>query len=186
MSALALAGATAAFVVVRETSDQGARIEARLSVVALALLLAALARGWARLVPLPILLLGGTYGAQLVAHDSTLDAGAAAVGAGLLLASELAYWSLEEREGIPVERGAYARRAGVVAAMGSGALLTVLALLAVASLVRGTGLAIDLAGALALGALALGAWALAQERRKRSGDDGAAEERAERTRARSA
>ncbi|MFO7572131.1 MAG: hypothetical protein R6W48_05950 [Gaiellaceae bacterium] len=135
-----------------------------MALIAIALLIVALARGWPRLVPAPILALGGIYGAQLVVDDAVLDPGAAAVAAGLLLTAELAYWSLEERERIRSETGEAIRRLAYLAALGATAVFSSLVLLALADAFRARGLAIDLLGALAVGAAVVGVWLLARGR----------------------
>jgi hypothetical protein len=83
-----------------------------LGVVALA---AALLRSSAGLVPWALALLGGSYALALVLADGDLDARAGFVAAGLLLAGELAYWSVEARRW-PLEHSAAARArlAGIV------------------------------------------------------------------------
>lgn len=140
------------------------RFEARAAIVAVALLLVALARGWPRLVPAPIVVLGAVYAAQLVADDAALDASAAVVAAGLLLTAELAYWSLDERRRVPAEAGEVARRIAYVAALGASALVVTLALLTLADAVRVRGLAVDLLGIVAAVAAVAGVWALARGR----------------------
>ncbi|HSJ93503.1 MAG TPA: hypothetical protein VK896_05650 [Gaiellaceae bacterium] len=123
-----------------------------------------LVRGWPRLVPLPIIALGGVYVAQLAVDDAVLDPSAAAVGAGLLVAAELAYWSLDERERIPAEPGTNARRLAYVAGLGAMAILVGLVLLTLADAFRARGLAIDLLGAVAAVSAVVGVWILARER----------------------
>lgn len=144
--------------------EDASGIETRTAGIALVLLTVLLVRGWPRLVPVPVLLLGGLYAARLVADEPSLDAGAAAVAAGLLLAAELAYWSLDERRSVPAEAGEGARRLAYVAALGAVAVVVSLALLTLADLFRAQGLAVDLLGILAAAALVTGAWLLARNR----------------------
>jgi hypothetical protein len=66
-----------------------------LGVVGLVLLLVALLRPAAALVPWGLAALGGAYGLALVLADADLDAPAGFVAAGLLLVGELAFWSAE-------------------------------------------------------------------------------------------
>ena len=94
-----------------------------LGVVALA---GALLRPRAGLVPWALALLGGSYALALVLADGDLDARAGFVAAGLLLAGELAYWSVEARRW-PLEHSAAAR-----------ARLAVIVILALAAATAGT------------------------------------------------
>ncbi|GIU95561.1 MAG: hypothetical protein KatS3mg012_2018 [Gaiellaceae bacterium] len=138
------------------------RFHGRVAIVALIALAVVLVRGWARAVPAPVVVLGGMYAAQLVVDDAPLDAGAAVVAAGLLVTAELSYWSLEERERVEAEAGEGWRRLAYVAALGAGAVVTSLALLALAGAVRAAGLAVDLLGIVAAAAAIVGVWALAR------------------------
>jgi hypothetical protein len=113
---------------------------------------------------LPLLAVVGIYAAQLAVDDEALDPGAALAAAGLLVTAELAYWSLEERDGVRAERGEALRRIGILAGMAVGAVLTALLLLALVDAVRTRGLAIDLVGA-AAAAAALAAIVLLARRR---------------------
>ena len=84
--------------------EQFEAADVRVAAVAFVALIAAIVRGWAWLVPASIALVGGSYAAELAIDDVPLDAAAPIVAIGLLLASELAYWSLDERdEGCPTE-----------------------------------------------------------------------------------
>ena len=141
-------------------------VAARSAAVALLVLLAALANGWAWLVPVAVALAGGTYAAELSLDHAPVDAAAPAVAVGLLLAAELAYWSLDERERIPGEAGEGLRRAGFVALLGLGAFLVGATVLALADTIGGGGIALDLLGTVAaVGALlAIFAAALTERR----------------------
>jgi hypothetical protein len=153
-------GATAlAAVPIARGSDTVATVSIRVAVVAVVALTAILVVGWARLLPLPLVTIAGLYAAQLAVDDEPLDAGVALVAAGLFLTTELAYWSLEERAGLRVERGELLRRIAVVAALALGALVLASAVLALADGLQARGLAIDLVGA-AAAAAALAAVAL--------------------------
>ena len=72
-----------------------------------------------------------------------------AVALLVLLAAELAYWSLDERERVPGEAGEGLRRAGFVALLGLGAFLVGATVLALADAIGGGGLALDFLGAAA-------------------------------------
>jgi hypothetical protein len=161
LTALACATGVAALVLVR-AEGVAVRFEGRAAIVALAVLAIALARGWPRAVPAPILVLGGMYATQLVVDDVSLDPSAAVVAAGLLVTAELSYWSLDERDRVVGEAGEGARRLAYVAAIGALAAVVSLALLTLADAIRAQGLALDLLGALAAAAAVVGAWALAR------------------------
>jgi hypothetical protein len=134
---------------------EGGRSAATLTAVtALVVLVVALVSGWARLVPVPLLLVGALYAVELVADDAPLDTAAPAVAGGLLVAAELAYWSLDERERVRGERGALLGQLAVVAALGVAAGVVAATLLVAADAVHAHGLGADVAGA-AAAALAL-------------------------------
>jgi hypothetical protein len=104
-------------------------------------------------VTVGIFLLGGGYGLHLVLDEPALDARAALVGAGLLLAAELANWSIELRREVTREPGRTMRRLAAELVLCVGGLLVAALVLAAADLGRVGGIAIELAGAAA--ALAL-------------------------------
>ena len=119
-------------------------------------LVAAVVLGWSSLVPASIVLIGSAYAVHLALDDPTLDTRAPLLAAGLLLAAELAYWSLEERQNVRTEAREQLRRLTVVAALALGSLFVGAVLLAVADVARTRGLAVDLVGAAAAaGALLL-------------------------------
>jgi hypothetical protein len=117
--------------------------------VALLALLAAVVLGWSSLVPASLLLLGAAYATHLAADDTALEAKAPLVAAGLLVTAELAYWSLEERDGLRADPGESLRHLGLVALLALGGLVAGSTLLAVSDLARAEGLALDLLGAAA-------------------------------------
>jgi hypothetical protein len=119
------------------------------------LLVAALVLERPSLVPAAALLVGGLYGAQLAIAGEPLDVLAPVVAAGLLLAVELAYWSIEERVRWEGDPGDGARRAALVALAGAGAFLVAALLLVLVDAVRARGLALDLVGAAAAAAVLL-------------------------------
>jgi hypothetical protein len=149
-----LACALAAFAVVRG-SDLVVHVGIRIVAVGIGVLVVALVLGWARLVPLALGLLGGVYALYLAVDDPPLDVSVPVFAAGVLVTAELAYWSLEEREKVPVERGEALRRAAIVAVEGLVALILGGGLLALADVARTRGLAIDLFGAAAAAAALL-------------------------------
>jgi hypothetical protein len=137
-------------------SDTVLAVGVRLAALALVALLGAVVLGWSGLVPVGAALLGAAYATRLAADDVALDVRAPLLAAGLYLAVELAYWSLEARLRALGERGADLRRLAVVLLLALGSLAVGALLLAVSDLVRTGGLAIDLLGAAAAaGALVL-------------------------------
>jgi len=122
---------------------------------ALLLALALLAR-LGGLVPWAILLAGAEYGAFLAIHETSVDGYAPIYAAGLLLVTELAYWSMEPRVQGAVGEGLTTRRvtlliAVCVAAGGIGGLI-----LAMSEASVNGGLWLEALGvAAAVGALAL-------------------------------
>jgi hypothetical protein len=97
------------------------------------LLLFALLRHVDDAVPWAIVLLGGAYAIPLFVRGNGIDEGAPLVGAGLLLCSELAVWSFDERWRIKAERAVVIARGTAVALLvlaGLGASALVLALAA--------------------------------------------------------
>lgn len=122
---------------------------ARVAAVAFVALVAGIVRGWTWLVPAAIALAGGSYAVELAIDDAPLDVGVPVVTVGLLLAAELAHWSLDERIRVPGDPGQGLRRAALVALAAAGALVVASALLALVDEVRGRGLALDVVGVLA-------------------------------------
>jgi hypothetical protein len=92
------------------------------------LLLFALLRRVDDAMPWALVLLGGAYAIPLFVRGSAIDEGAPLVAAGLLLCSELAAWSFDERWRIKAERV-------VVVARGTAVALLVLAGLGASALV---------------------------------------------------
>ena len=121
----------------------------RVAVAALAVLVAGLVRGWTLFVPVALVLVGGVYAAQLAVDDAPLDAAAPAFTAGLLVAAELAYWSIDERERVRGEPGDGLRHVARMAGLGVAGLLVAAVLLAAADTIRARGLGADMAGAAA-------------------------------------
>jgi hypothetical protein len=122
---------------------------ARVGAIAVLALVAGVVLGWATMIPVAAALAGGLYAAELAIADAPLDLAVPAVAAGLLLCTELAYWSLEERTRWRGHAGDGPRRAGFVVLLGVGAFLVAALLLALVDAVRARGLALDLLGATA-------------------------------------
>ena len=121
----------------------------RLAVVAVVGLAAVLAVGLPTLVPAPFVVVGGLYAVQLVVDDAPLDPAAPAFAAGLVVGVELAYWSLDERDGARGEPGDDLRRSAYVAGLGVAALLVAAVVMALVDVVRARGLGVDVLGAVA-------------------------------------
>jgi hypothetical protein len=92
---------------------------------------------------------GGAYAVELAVDDAPLDLAAPAVGVGLLLAAELAYWSLDERGRAPSDTGQSVRRAALVAGGAASALVLSSVVLALVDPFDANGLAVDVLGAFA-------------------------------------
>ena len=146
-----------------DASDVVLDIGVRLCAVALLALVAALVLAWPSLVPAALVLLGASYATQLAVDDEPLDFRAPLFAAGLLLAAELAYCSLEERENVHGEPGDALRRVGLVALLALGTLAVGAVLLVVTDAMRAGGLAVDLLGAAAAAALLLLVVAVARD-----------------------
>jgi len=121
----------------------------RIGAVAFVALVAGIVLGWTPLIPVSVAAAGGLYGVELAIADAPLDTAAPGVAAGLLLCTELAYWSGEERTRWLGDAGDGLRRAAVVALLGAGAFFVTAVLLALVDAVRTRGLAVDLLGAIA-------------------------------------
>jgi hypothetical protein len=126
----------------------------RVTLIAVVALILVLALGLPSFVPVPFLVVGGVYAAQLAVDDVPLDAAAPAFAGGLLVGVELAYWSLDGQERVRGQPGDDLRRLAYVAALGVGALVVSAVLLALADAIRARGLSVDVVGA-AAAALAL-------------------------------
>jgi hypothetical protein len=115
------------------TRDPGlAPITVAIAVSGGVLLLYALLRGVHDLMPWPVVSLGIAYAIPLFVRGSGVDEGAPLVGVGLLLCSELAAWSFDERWPIKAERAVVVARGTAVAllslaALGASALVVALA-----------------------------------------------------------
>lgn len=127
----------------------------RVAAVALVALIVALVLGWTPLVPAALVLVGGLYAAQLAIDDAALDGASPVFAAGLLVTAELAYWSLDEREGVPGEAGEGLRRVAFVTLLGIATLLVAAGLLVLVDSVRAEALALDVLGAVAAAAALL-------------------------------
>jgi hypothetical protein len=129
--------------------DAFQEVGVRIGAVAVVALVAGVVLGWAPLIAVAAALAGGLYATELALADGPLDVAVPAVAAGLLLCTELAYWSLEERTRWRGEAGDGLRRAAFVALLAVAACLVAASLLALVDAIRARGLALDLLGAVA-------------------------------------
>ena len=111
-----------------------------------------LLRGRAWAVPWSLLLLGSAYAGSLFLPERGVDENAPVVALGFVLLAELAYWSLELRTPIAPEPGMLPRRAALVAAAASGALVVALLAVAATAIPLGDGVLWDFVGVLAAAA----------------------------------
>ncbi|MGH3003057.1 MAG: hypothetical protein ACRDM1_10440, partial [Gaiellaceae bacterium] len=124
---------------------------------ALALLSLGLVFRWRSTIPWAVILAGAGY---LVGVEGrpVVDGWAAVVGVALLLAAELASWSMEHDRRIPSEGALVLRRATTLAALAAAALLVNFVLLAAAALSASAGVllaAVGVAAAVAAVSLVL-------------------------------
>ena len=115
--------------------------------IGVALLAAGLVLRWPSAVTAGLALVGAAYGIALAVESRPVDRAAPVVAAVLLLAAELAWWSLELRERIAAEAGSHLRRIAFLLTLALCALALGGALLAVVDVVHVDGLAILLLGA---------------------------------------
>jgi hypothetical protein len=123
-------GGLLAYVWTRDTRI--ASLTAALGVIGCLLLLYALLRRADDFLPWPLVLLGIAYAVSLLVRGSGIDEGAPLVAAGMLLCSELASWSFDERRKIAAERTVVVARATaltllVLAGLGASSLALALA-----------------------------------------------------------
>lgn len=143
-------------------------IGVRVAAVGCVLLVAAVVLEWSPLVPASLVLVGTGYATHLGLDRPALDVRAPALAALLLLAAELAYWSLEESGEAGSDPGEGWRRLAVVVGFGVGALVVSALLLALVDLVRAQGLAVDLLGAAAAAGALVALALIARDRRRTS------------------
>jgi len=100
-------------------------------------------------IPAAIFLLGAAYALRLLAEEDALDQRAPILAAALFATAELAYWSLELREGVADEAGAHLRRIGLLAGISLGTLALGIGLLALVAGIGTGGVAVEALGAAA-------------------------------------
>jgi hypothetical protein len=122
---------------------------ARVSAIAFLAIVAAVVVGWSGLVPVAVALVGGLYAAELAIDEAPLDTATPGIAVLLLLAAELAYWSLDERVRLPGDPGDGLRRTAFVTVLAVAAAVVAAILLALVDAVQTESLALDLVGTLA-------------------------------------
>ena len=100
-------------------------------------------------VPAAIVLIGLGYSATLAVQDGALDARAPVIAAALFASAELGYWSLEVRDAVADEPGAYLRWLGLLAGLALGTLALGQLLLALVDVSERGGIAIEAVGVVA-------------------------------------
>ena len=133
-------------------SDDVAEWGAWVAIGSVLALVAGLLYAWPSLMTAALVGIGGIYAAQLALDEEPLDLASIFVGAGLLVALDLAHWSLEERERVKTPRGEAWRRLAFVCVLTAAAIGASAAVVALVDVVRARGLAIDLLGTLAAAA----------------------------------
>jgi hypothetical protein len=122
-----------------------AKIGGVVGAAGLALLILGLVLRWPMTIPWSVLLVGGGY---LLARegDSIVDGWAAALGVLLLLAAELASWSIEHDARIEAEPALVLRRVATLTGLIAAALLVNFMLLAAAGVSASSGIVLAAVG----------------------------------------
>lgn len=100
-------------------------------------------------VPAAIVVVGLEYAAALAVQGDQLDPRAPVFAAALFAAAELGYWSLELRDVVADEAGAYLRRLGLLAGLTLGALGLGQVLLALVDVSERGGIVLEAVGVVA-------------------------------------
>jgi hypothetical protein len=98
-------------------------------------------RGIEELLPWSLIVLGIGYTISLLVHGGPVDGAAPLVAVALLVAAELAVWSLEERYPVPAELRIFASRVWALSALAVGGLLAAGLVVALSASTAGAGLA---------------------------------------------
>jgi hypothetical protein len=122
---------------------------AGIGAIGLVFLAIVLLLGHDEFLPWTVVCLVTAYAFSLVVHGASVDERAPLVAAGLLLGTELASWSLEERIAIAAERPVVRSRIVALAALVGGGLATSALVVAVAAAPTVRGLEWTIAGAAA-------------------------------------
>ncbi len=128
-------------------SDRATPATGALGAAGALLLLVALVRAHAAVVPWTLGLLATAYGIALVVRGRHLDEAAPLVAVGLLLCGELASWSIDERLAIPAEAAVWRARALALGALALGSLVVASLAVALSTAPAGAGLAWTVLGA---------------------------------------
>jgi hypothetical protein len=135
----------AAVAYVAESGGDLARVGGALGAAGLALFVLGLVLRWPMTIPWSVLLVGGGY--LLARHGSPLvDGWAAVIGVLLLLAAELASWSIEHDARIAAETSLVVRRVAGLIGLIAAALLTNFMLLAAAGVSAASGVVLAAVG----------------------------------------
>jgi hypothetical protein len=117
----------------------------------LTLLVVGLALAWSAPVAAALGLIGAEYALRFATGPRSLDAWTPLYAGGLLLAAELAYWSVERRIAVHVEPAIVVRRAGWVIAVSAAGTALAAALLVAAGLPIEGGTGLEAIGVIAAG-----------------------------------
>jgi hypothetical protein len=141
----AVAALAVAIAYIAASGGRLANVGAVVGAVGLGLLLLGLVLRWPATIPWSILLVGGGY---LLAREgnSVVDGWAAAIGVLLLLAAELASWSIEHNARIEAEGSLVGRRVVTLSALVAAALLVNFMLLATAGVTASSGVLLAAVG----------------------------------------
>lgn len=152
-----VAALAASIAYIAASGGQVAGVGAGAGAFGLGLLVLGLVLRWPTTIPWSILLVGGGYLLAREGH-SVVDGWAAAIGVLLLLAAELASWSIEHDARIEAEASLVRRRIATLSALIAGALLINFMLLAAAGVAASSGVllaAVGVAAAVAAVAVVL-------------------------------
>jgi hypothetical protein len=144
---LAAYGGVYAYVVTRDAT--AAPATGGIGGLGLLVLAYALARSQVAAVAPALALQGVAYTIALLVHGRALDQGAPLVAAALLLAGELASWSISERDAIAAERSVWTSRGIGVTGLTLGGLAVATLVVALAAAPAGGGLGWTTLGAAA-------------------------------------
>ncbi len=151
-------------VAVVSTESPAARVTAAaLGTSGVVVLAVVLLLGLPQLVAVAAALVGGGYAASLAIGEGGVDLAAPLVGAGLLLACELAFWAHDIRATSPDEPGLRSLHAAWLSLLTLGTLAVGAALVTLVDVARVDGLAVEALGAAA--ALGVAAVLLVSARR---------------------
>jgi hypothetical protein len=143
VGALAALGGVVAYAVA--SGGRLASVAVALGAGGLAALAVAIVMRWPGAIPWAILAVGAAYLAGREGK-AVVDGWATVVGAALLVAAELAAWSIEHDARIRTQRSLALRRVGTLVALVAGALLVNFLLLATAAVAASSGVLLAAAG----------------------------------------